>query len=81
MFREPIVKARLATDQTGLATEQTPILTQDEVTQCFNDYLQWFEEHEASVEQKQAKNLRNMALARMHNDIGNKKTLPSQCGR
>ena len=72
-FREPIAKARLATDQTGLATEQTPILTQDEVTQCFNAYLQWFEEHEASVEQKQAKNLRNMALARMHNDIGNNK--------
>jgi uncharacterized membrane-anchored protein YhcB (DUF1043 family) len=34
--------------------------------------LQRFQEHEASVEEKQGKTLCNMALARMHNDIGNR---------
>ena len=68
-FREPVLRQRATS--VGPATELA-ILTKAEVSECWGLYLQWFWEHEATDAQKKAKNLRNIACARMHSDIGNR---------
>ena len=68
-FREPVLRQRATS--VGPATELV-ILTEAEVSQCYGLYLRWFWDHEATAAQKKAKNLRNIAGARMHSDIGNK---------
>ena len=68
-FREPVLRQRATS--VGPATELV-ILTEAEVSQCYGLYLQWFWDHEATDAQKKAKNLRNIACARMHSDIGNR---------
>ena len=68
-FRDPVVKKRGR--PTDSATERI-ILTEAEVKECFQNYVDWFRAHEATEEQQEAKNMRNMAGARIHREIGNK---------
>jgi hypothetical protein len=44
----------------------------DMVQLCYDAYMKWFKTCELRAEQKSQKNIRNMAIARMHRNLGNR---------
>ena len=62
-FRQRVLQSRVQPND-------TPI-TEPEVAQCYKDYLLWFAENTLTPEQNPG-NIRNMASARMHRDLGNR---------